>query len=289
FPVKGLVSLSLQLFLLLAVVHKSLEDTVNAALGGSVALHYGSPAPVGTSSFTWKFRDELIAECSTSGKPKVYEKFRSRLAMDNASMSVNISDLRHQDAGLYTIVVEGERQLPSKTIKLNVLDPIQRVEITHSITWDQVSNSCSVHLLCSASPDQSSTFNWTGVHTATSAWLNVTLWPAEDAATFSCTAANPVSRGAATQTVECNASADPDWYLYHVALPAGGGGGALVVIIAVVERLLVNSSQQFQQEKQEKFTFYFSSAQPQTLYDKVNFVRKTEVNSTYSSSYQEVL
>ncbi|XP_028841679.1 SLAM family member 5 isoform X2 [Denticeps clupeoides] len=240
--------------------------------------------------------------------------------MDNASMSVNISDLRHQDAGLYTIVVEGERQLPSKTIKLNVLDPIQRVEITHSITWDQVSNSCSVHLLCSASPDQSSTFNWTGVHTATSAWLNVTLWPAEDAATFSCTAANPVSRGAATQTVECNASADPDWYLYHVALPAGGGGGALVVIIAVVVSVRrfrsrraagsapdtlyadVNPATMTTHEKRlesisNSMSIYETvndqvhptKPKPQTLYDKVNFVRKTEVNSTYSSSYQEVL
>ncbi|XP_077081823.1 uncharacterized protein LOC143735520 [Siphateles boraxobius] len=83
--------------------------------GDSVTLQTDVTEPHGDELIVWRFEGKLIAKCDIETKSsKLYEdadeRFRGRLKLDNQTGSLNISDTRTTDSGLYTAMISSSKQ-----------------------------------------------------------------------------------------------------------------------------------------------------------------------------------
>ncbi|XP_029610076.1 SLAM family member 8 isoform X7 [Salmo trutta] len=217
-----LSSFSKQGILLLSILHYGVGISLfNKAVGDSVELPSGLERE-GINSMEWKYRKMVIAEFDGNvSLPR--SQFEGRLEMNDSNFSLTIQELTLQDSGEFLISAASNKggQIPTKTIHIQVHEPISKVEIQKEIKL-LANQSCSVWLLCNVSVGSNLSYTWErGNETyRDDQQIHFSLSPADGDISVTCNGSNPVSRKSASATVKCsNDTTTP--------------GGAVVLIVAV--------------------------------------------------------
>ncbi|XP_029610074.1 SLAM family member 8 isoform X5 [Salmo trutta] len=305
-----LSSFSKQGILLLSILHYGVGISLfNKAVGDSVELPSGLERE-GINSMEWKYRKMVIAEFDGNvSLPR--SQFEGRLEMNDSNFSLTIQELTLQDSGEFLISAASNKggQIPTKTIHIQVHEPISKVEIQKEIKL-LANQSCSVWLLCNVSVGSNLSYTWErGNETyRDDQQIHFSLSPADGDISVTCNGSNPVSRKSASATVKCsNDTTTPEydtwmkWCRIYIVVPVGG---AVVLIVAVAvyycrgrcntAALTDDTRMKDTRSNSQVMSIYENVddlAVPrlntsQTLYDKITFGRQPE---THCSSYQEVL
>ncbi|KAM9401180.1 SLAM family member 8-like isoform 1-T1 [Salvelinus alpinus] len=306
-----LSSFSKQGILLLSILHYGVGISLfNKAVGDSVELPSGLEREA-IKSMEWKYKEMVIAEFDGNfSLPR--SQFKGRLEMNDSNFSLTIQELTLQDSGEFLVSAASNRsQIPTKTIHLQVHEPISKVVIQKEITL-LANQSCSVWLLCNVSVGSNLSYTWErGNETyRDDQQIHFSLSPADGDISVTCNASNPVSEKSSSTTVKCsNDTTTPEydtwmkWYRIYIVVPVGV---AVVLILTVavavyycrgrcntadltddtrMKDTIINSQLMSIYETVEDLAVPILNM-PQTLYDKITFGRQPE---TPSSSYQEVL
>ncbi|XP_027001280.1 uncharacterized protein LOC113642127 [Tachysurus fulvidraco] len=215
------------------VVLADTNTVVYRAPGSSLDLTVKHPKD-SVSSVKWLFNENLI---STYSQKEAYSRresqFTGRLKEDSDKVGVTVQDLQPQDAGTFTVVVDGtEKQYPTEKFTVYIQNPIISVQIEKNQTWKMSTNSCDVDVKCAALGSENVSYLWSGYKTASGAQLHFTLSPAGGAVTLNCTANNSVSSSSASETLSCIENPSiPDNPLESILIPAGA---AFLLLIAVI-------------------------------------------------------
>ncbi|XP_029610078.1 SLAM family member 8 isoform X8 [Salmo trutta] len=218
-----LSSFSKQGILLLSILHYGVGISLfNKAVGDSVELPSGLERE-GINSMEWKYRKMVIAEFDGNvSLPR--SQFEGRLEMNDSNFSLTIQELTLQDSGEFLISAASNKggQIPTKTIHIQVHEPISKVEIQKEIKL-LANQSCSVWLLCNVSVGSNLSYTWErGNETyRDDQQIHFSLSPADGDISVTCNGSNPVSRKSASATVKCS---------NDTTTPVGG---AVVLIVAV--------------------------------------------------------
>ncbi|XP_029610073.1 SLAM family member 8 isoform X4 [Salmo trutta] len=234
-----LSSFSKQGILLLSILHYGVGISLfNKAVGDSVELPSGLERE-GINSMEWKYRKMVIAEFDGNvSLPR--SQFEGRLEMNDSNFSLTIQELTLQDSGEFLISAASNKggQIPTKTIHIQVHEPISKVEIQKEIKL-LANQSCSVWLLCNVSVGSNLSYTWErGNETyRDDQQIHFSLSPADGDISVTCNGSNPVSRKSASATVKCsNDTTTPEydtwmkWCRIYIVVPVGG---AVVLIVAV--------------------------------------------------------
>uniref|UniRef100_A0A4W5QQ09 Immunoglobulin V-set domain-containing protein n=1 Tax=Hucho hucho TaxID=62062 RepID=A0A4W5QQ09_9TELE len=292
-----LSSFSKQGILLLSILHYGVGISLfNKAVGDSVELPSGLERE-GFKSMEWKYKKMVIAEFDGNiSSPR--SQFEGRLEMNDSNFSLIIRELTLQDSGEFLISAASNkgRQIATKTIHLQVHEPISKVEI-----WKEIkllaNQSCSVWLLCNGSVCSNISYIWErGNETyRDDQQIHFSLSPADGDISVTCTASNSVSEKSASAIVKCsNTTPEYDtwmaWYRIYIVVPVGS---AVVLIVAVAVYYCsgrcntgISNIQVMSIYENVDDLAVPRLNKLQTLYDKITFGRQPE---TPCSSYQEVL
>lgn len=315
--------------LLLFLLHGSCAGgdvkVVHKAVGDSLDLPANQPQ---ADVVGWRFNGQIFAEYDKDQFKQVSTSlFSERIKKHNDNISITIENLKHQDSGNFTIVIEGKvggegGQFPTKLIVLHVHDPIKDVKIQSNMFW--LSKNCTIHLRCETTNDVNSSYSWIiddQGNGGLGPQLNISLHPA-GSSRVSCTANNTVSSKKAETTIVC--TEEPKYTLsagFRQELWLTVGIGILVVFIlsGIIVVCFQWRKRKGQTESETGITVYedvhpegpakkrsesvvngmsiyetvddikVNKNLPQTLYDKINYQRHPTVSATTSSPYQEVL
>ncbi|XP_053716668.1 uncharacterized protein si:cabz01074944.1 isoform X2 [Synchiropus splendidus] len=288
-------------------VHKMVGDTV---LLQSCQVHSGK-----IEEAYWKHDDTRIIN-----RDKTYEvppQFSGRIEL-NQNLSLTVRNLRVQDTGVFSFVLQLERsQLPTIQISLQVHEKIAEPTLTQNITWLQWNSSCMVWLDCS-SRSTVSIISTVGNFSRGGRRLRRVILPEDGDVTLTCTAFNPVSQKSVSASVRCKndtASSQLKTAQVDMLIPVIVAGCSTVILVVVTVSVSVHwckkqragnkehenlsvyavipGPQEVRPADAEEMTFYETihdignSVQtgPPTVYYKVHFGRP-RVDST--SPYQEV-
>ncbi|XP_021470491.2 SLAM family member 8 isoform X2 [Oncorhynchus mykiss] len=266
-----LSSFSKQGILLLSILHYGVGISLfNKAVGDSVELPSGLERE-GIKSMEWKYKKMVIVEFDRNiSLPR--SQFKGRLEMNDSNFSLIIRELTLQDSGEFLVsAASNKEQIPTKTIHLQVHEPISKVEIQKEIKL-LANQSCSVWLLCNVSVGSNLSYTWErGNETyRDDQQIHFSLSPADGDISVTCTASNSVSEKSASATVKCsNDTTTPADLTDDTRMKDTRTNSQVMSIYETVEDLAVPILNM-----------------PQTLYDKITFGRQPE---DPSSSYQEVL
>ncbi|XP_038832078.1 SLAM family member 8-like [Salvelinus namaycush] len=304
-----LSSFSKQGILLLSVLHYGVGISLfNKAVGDSVELPSGLEREA-IKSMEWKYKKMVIVEFDGYvSLPR--SQFEGRLEMNDSNFSLIIRELTLQDSGEFLVSAASNRsQIPTKTIHLQVHEPISKVEIQKEITLF-ANQSCSVWLLCNVSVGSNLSYTWErGNETyRDDQQIHFSLSPADGDISVTCNASNLVSEKSASATVKCsNTTPEYDtwmkWYRIYIVVPVGV---AVVLILTVAVAVyycrgscntadLTDDTRIKDTRSNSQVMSIYETVEdlavpilnmPQTLYDKITFGRQPE---TPCSSYQEVL
>uniref|UniRef100_A0A673ZP73 Ig-like domain-containing protein n=1 Tax=Salmo trutta TaxID=8032 RepID=A0A673ZP73_SALTR len=193
-----LSSFSKQGILLLSILHYGVVISLfNKAVGDSVELPSGLERE-GINSMEWKYKKMVIAEFDGNvSLPK--SQFEGRLEMNDSNLSLIIRELSLQDSGEFLV------SIPTKTIHLQVHEPISKVEIQKEIKL-LANQSCSVWLLCNVSVSSNLSYTWErGNETyRDDQQIHFSLSPADGDIRVTCNGSNPISEKSASATVKCS-------------------------------------------------------------------------------------
>ncbi|XP_020359664.1 SLAM family member 5-like [Oncorhynchus kisutch] len=307
-----LSSFSKQGILLLSILHYGVGISLfNKAVGDSVELPSGLERE-GIKSMEWKYKKMVIAEFDRNiSLPK--SQFKGRLEMNDSNFSLTIRELSLQDSGEFLVSAASNKggQIPTKTIHLQVHEPISKVEIQKEIKL-LANQSCSVWLLCNVSVGSNLSYTWErGNETyRDDQQIHFSLSPADGDIRVTCNASNLVSEKSASTTVKCsNDTTTPEydtwmeWYRIYIVVPVGV---AVLLILTVAVAMyycrgccntadLTDDTRMKDTRTNSQVMSIYETVEdlavpilnmPQTLYDKITFGRQPE---DPSSSYQEVL
>nr|XP_029530112.1 SLAM family member 8-like isoform X2 [Oncorhynchus nerka] len=257
---------------LLSILHYGVGISLfNKAVGDSVELPSGLERE-GIKSMEWKYKEMVIAEFDRNiSLPR--SQFKGRLEMNDSNFSLTIQELSLQDSGEFLVSAASNKggQIPTKTIHLQVHEPISKVVIQKEITL-LANQSCSVWLLCNVSIGSNLSYTWERGNEKyrDDEQIHFSLSPADGDISVTCTASNSVSEKSASATVKCsNDTTTPAALTDDTRMKDTRTNSQVMSIYENVDDLAVprlNKSQ--------------------TLYDKITFGRQPE---TPCSSYQEVL
>uniref|UniRef100_A0A673ZP53 SLAM family member 5-like n=1 Tax=Salmo trutta TaxID=8032 RepID=A0A673ZP53_SALTR len=283
----------------------------NKAVGDSVELPSGLERE-GINSMEWKYKEMVIAEFDGNvSLPK--SQFEGRLEMNDSNLSLIIRELSLQDSGEFLVSAASNKghQIPTKTIHLQVHEPISKVEIQKEIKL-LANQSCSVWLLCNVSVSSNRSYTWErGNETyRDDEQIHFSLSPVDGDISVTCTASNSVSEKSSSATVKCsNDTTTPEydtwmkWYMIYIVVPVGV---AVVLILTVAVAVyycrgrcntadLTDDTRMKDTRSNSQVMSIYETVEdlavpilnmPQTLYDKITFGRQPE---DPSSSYQGVL
>ncbi|XP_064881457.1 SLAM family member 8-like isoform X2 [Oncorhynchus nerka] len=303
---------SKQGILLLSILHYGVGISLfNKAVGDSVELPSGLERE-GIKSMEWKYKEMVIAEFDRNiSLPR--SQFKGRLEMNDSNFSLTIQELSLQDSGEFLVSAASNKggQIPTKTIHLQVHEPISKVVIQKEITL-LANQSCSVWLLCNVSIGSNLSYTWERGNEKyrDDEQIHFSLSPADGDISVTCTASNSVSEKSASATVKCsNDTTTPEydtwmeWYRIYIMVPVG-----VAVLLILTVAMAVNycrgccNTAALTDDTRMKDTRTNSQVmsiyenvddlavprlnKSQTLYDKITFGRQPE---TPCSSYQEVL
>ncbi|KAM8881219.1 SLAM family member 5-like isoform 2-T3 [Synchiropus picturatus] len=263
----------------------------------------------------WKHYDTRIIN-----KDKTYKvppQFSGRIEL-NQNLSLTVRNLRVQDTGVFSFVLQQERsQPPTIQISLQVHEKIAEPTLTQNITWLQWNSSCMVWLGCSSRSNVS--INSTvGNFSRGGGRLQRVILPEDGDVKLTCTAFNPVSQKSVSASVRCKndtASSQLETAQVDMMIPVIVAGCSTVILVVVTvtvsvhrckkqqagnkehenltEYAVIHEPQEVRAADAEEMTFYETihdvgnsvRTGPQTVYDEVHFGRP-RVDST--SPYQEV-
>ncbi|XP_064787448.1 basement membrane-specific heparan sulfate proteoglycan core protein-like isoform X13 [Oncorhynchus masou masou] len=283
----------------------------NKAVGDSVELPSGLERE-GIKSMEWKYKKMVIAEFDgNSSLPR--SQFQGRLEMNDSKFSLIIRELTLQDSGEFLVSAASNKggQIPTKTIHLQVHEPINKVEIQKEIKL-LANQSCSVWMLCNVSVGSNLSYTWErGNETyRDDQQIHFSLSPADGDISVTCNASNLFSEKSASVTVKCsNDTTTPEydtwmkWYRIYIVVPVGI---AVLLILTVAVAVyycrgscntadLTDDTRMKDTRTNSQVLSIYETVddlavprlnKPQTLYDKITFGRQPE---DPCSSFQEVL
>ncbi|XP_027004021.2 CD48 antigen-like isoform X4 [Tachysurus fulvidraco] len=188
------------------VVLADTNTVVYRATGSSLDLTVKYPKD-SVSSVEWLFNEKTVISTysESDGYSHQESQFTGRLKEDSDKVGVTVQDLQPQDAGTFTVEVDGtEEPLPTDIFTVYIQNPIISVQIEKNQTRKMSTNSCDVDVKCAALGSENVSYLWSGYKTASGAQLHFTLSPAGGAVTLNCTAHNRVSSSSASETLSCN-------------------------------------------------------------------------------------
>eukprot|EP00062_Callorhinchus_milii_P027077 gi/632989953/ref/XP_007883923.1/ PREDICTED: signaling lymphocytic activation molecule-like [Callorhinchus milii] len=214
------------------------------------------------------------------GKIKYFvsEEMRKRVTVHRENLTLQISDLRRTDTGVYKIVTEFTNGTSHEILyNLTGYERVSGVEITSSLTKGQ----CNGTLTCDVKSGKPVRFVWERdtVNLSISqpsdrASLSVTLSPNHSYTVFKCKASNPVSDDSTEISFQprdyCVTSPDDDSLHNHipiVTVSASVGVIAAIGIIVVIVLIIC---------KKTKRNGTDTSALPETVYSEVNLPKTNQ-------------
>ncbi|XP_062898317.1 SLAM family member 5-like isoform X1 [Mobula hypostoma] len=133
---------------------------VTGTLGQSVSLSPGIPVGTDVADFQWKQTKSQMAVVLYSKGNITYlgsEDFKSRLTLDPVSFSLEIRDLRREDAGDYEVISTAGSGIEKRvTVRLEVYEPMSGTYIK----VQNITGNCDLTLNCSMTSGNPTSFSW---------------------------------------------------------------------------------------------------------------------------------
>lgn len=202
-----------------------------ALLGQTVILD-----PFGTTispeDILWKHNGDKVVEFN-SNEERVYGSFEHRITLDWISAELTISDLRHEDSGVYALEAYTKKELKRASFTLEVIDRVAKPTVSCDMNNGNSSIKSGNHatLRCSAEARLSPSlmkFEWNS-HGKTQLGENliIPLGDGHDDEVYDCTVSNPLTKESTTFTAkEC--------------YPDGGSAGlAAGICVAIIAGILI--------------------------------------------------
>ncbi|XP_059827366.1 HEPACAM family member 2-like isoform X1 [Hypanus sabinus] len=158
FMLRVLCLLSVSLLAICMAGSGAAPLTVTGTLGQSASLPPGIPDEMDVAEFVWK-RNVSAVVLYVKGNITYFgsEDFRSRLTLDLVSFSLQIRNLRREDAGDYeALVTSGSGAEHRVTMRLEVYEPVSG---TH-IKVQNMTGNCDLTLTCSVTSGSPTSFSW---------------------------------------------------------------------------------------------------------------------------------
>ncbi|XP_051890847.1 SLAM family member 8-like isoform X2 [Pristis pectinata] len=133
--------------------------TVNGALGHSVSLPPGIPVGPDVAEVWWSRTSPRTRIVKYSKGHIEYSgtEYKRRVTLHPGNFSLEIRDLRREDAGDYEVDVTASSGAENKTtVRLEVSEPVSRPYITVQYT----SKNCDLTLTCSVTSGNPTSFRW---------------------------------------------------------------------------------------------------------------------------------
>ncbi|XP_051890855.1 SLAM family member 5-like [Pristis pectinata] len=180
--------------------------TVNGTVGHSVSLH---PSVIlgWYNDALWKKAPHITIAKTTGSNIRCYgtEEYKRRITLHPRNYSLEIRDLRREDAGDYELTVTNETGVDMKwKVRLEVYEPVSGT----NITVQNITGTCNLTLTCSVTSGNPTSFRWwrggeaVGNDSPHHLWehgetVEVHHTAEVEGVVYRCEARNPVSEGTA--------------------------------------------------------------------------------------------
>ncbi|XP_072909026.1 SLAM family member 5-like isoform X1 [Hemitrygon akajei] len=157
FMLRVLCLLSISLLAICMAGSGAAPLNVTGTLGQSASLSPGIPVGIDVAELEWKKTKSVVLYVKGNITYFGSEDFKSRLTLDPASFSLQIRDLRREDAGDYeALATAGSGDEYRVTVRLEVYEPVSG---TH-IKVQNMTGNCDLTLTCSVTSGNPSSFSW---------------------------------------------------------------------------------------------------------------------------------
>ncbi|GAA6074649.1 CD48 antigen-like, partial, partial [Tachysurus ichikawai] len=267
----------------LSEIFSSIGDSsvqeVIGAVGNSVTFNLHVPV-----SGTISYKSQTVGQVFNNLSEINGEKFVNRLRWLSQSGFFNLSDLRPDDSGLYTV----QNTKVQKAIQEYHLDVYERVSAPQVMNTNNSSAEfCS--LLCSVRSVRGLKLVWSEDHvllnqpirsstsnTTLSLHLEIKKTDKDRQRSFSCVASNPVSKETTTIDVTHVCSLDTDTRQNHIVIPVVVS--VILLVFVIVMFVYLKKRKQNEASRHTEDSSATEGVNEEIQYSEINHIKPTQTN-----------